>query len=261
MPAYNAERYIEEAIESILTQTYTYWELLIIDDGSTDATLEIARRYMARDMRIRTDRHHKNMGVSATRNELIADAKGKYVAWMDADDISLPDRIRQQVLYMEVHEHVGICGGYLEFIDDGKKTLSVRRYAQKDAELRAHLFRFSGVSQGAAMVRLDILRRTRLYDSSLSQAEDLDILFQLAALSKMANLSLPVLRYRWNGTSATYNRLKQNIVATLRVRLRAVRSYGYRMSFLDVMHFVAATFMLMMPRTIVYVIFNRYRNS
>lgn len=97
MPAYNAERYIEEAVRSVMAQTFPYWELIIIDDGSRDATVEIAERMAGEDSRITLLRNEVNMGVAKTRNRGLDLAEGSYVALLDSDDIWYPEKLERQV--------------------------------------------------------------------------------------------------------------------------------------------------------------------
>ena len=117
MPAYNAENYIREAIDSILAQTFRDFEFLIIDDGSTDHTVEIIRSYS--DSRIRLYQNERNMGVAATLNRGLDLARGEYIARMDADDISLPERFAKQAAYMDAHPDVAVCGSNIILFSEG----------------------------------------------------------------------------------------------------------------------------------------------
>ena len=112
MPAYNAEKYINEAIDSILAQTFTDFEFIIIDDGSTDSTCAIVESYS--DSRIRFFKNEHNLGVAATLNRGLDLARGEYIARMDADDISLPTRFEKQAAYMDSHPDVVVCGTGVE---------------------------------------------------------------------------------------------------------------------------------------------------
>ena len=111
MPVYNAEKYLAEAINSILNQTFTNYELLIINDGSTDKSEEIILKYS--DKRIRYIKNDKNIRLVATLNKGIELAKGKYIARMDADDISVPTRLEKQITLLENNEDIGVCGSFL----------------------------------------------------------------------------------------------------------------------------------------------------
>jgi len=109
MSVYNAQKYLDEAIESILNQTYSNFEFIIINDGSTDKSLEIIENYAKKDSRIIVI-NRENKGLIYSLNEGIRKANGKYIARMDADDISLPQRLEKQVEFMEKNKNIGICG-------------------------------------------------------------------------------------------------------------------------------------------------------
>ena len=110
MPVYNGEKYLAEAIDSILVQTFTDFELLIVDDGSQDNSAEIIRSYVKRDSRIRFFQQEQNEGSANARNRGIANAKGEFIAAMDCDDVSLPERLQKQVDFLESHPEIGALG-------------------------------------------------------------------------------------------------------------------------------------------------------
>lgn len=112
MPAYNAEKYLREAIDSILAQTFTDFELIIINDGSTDFTKDIILSYT--DQRIRYIENEQNSGICVTLNKGLDAARGRYIARMDSDDISLPRRLEVQVQYMDSHPEIGVAGTDIE---------------------------------------------------------------------------------------------------------------------------------------------------
>jgi glycosyltransferase involved in cell wall biosynthesis len=178
MAAYNTEKYIKDSIESILDQTFKDFELIILDDASKDSTWKIIKDYESKDSRVRVFQNEKNLTISPTRNKLIGLSTADYIAWQDADDISLPERLQKQYEYMLNNPKVGICGGSLQFFND-KENLSVRDYNEKDKDLRGKLFLQSPVSQPAAMIRKSILDKTGLFDVNLPQAEDLDLSFRI----------------------------------------------------------------------------------
>ena len=114
MPVYNAERYVAEAVESILTQTFTDFEFLIVDDGSIDDTPELLRRYEKSDSRVRLT-VRTNLGLVPTLNEMLRAARGEFIARMDADDIALPSRLLSQVAFMRGHPENRLCGYFLHY--------------------------------------------------------------------------------------------------------------------------------------------------
>ena len=118
MPVYNGERYLREAIDSILNQTFKDFEFLIINDGSTDLSVEIIESYA--DKRISLAHNGQNLGLITTLNRGFDLACGEYIARMDCDDISLPDRLEKQVVFMDNHPEIGICGSWVSAISDEK---------------------------------------------------------------------------------------------------------------------------------------------
>src|SRR5713101_7136716 len=234
-PAYNAARYIAEAIDSILAQTYDNFEHIIIDDGSTDETYQIVTRYAQKDGRITAGQNEVNRGIAETRNKGLSLARGKYIMWQDADDISMPYRMREQVELLERNPDVGIVGGGLRFFDQTGEHRE-RRYLTDDAAMRKVIFRYSPIAQPAAMIRKDILDQCNEY--RYPPTEDLDMLFQIGRISKFANLTKIVLKYRESTTSATYSRLRVMERNTLMIR-RQNLGRGYRLSLRDLLFNVA----------------------
>ena len=232
MPAYNAEKYIAESIESILNQTFTDFELIIVDDASKDSTWEIINRYSEKDTRIKAYRNEENIGVTKNRNSLIKKALGDYVAWQDADDISHPSRLELQHNFMQDNNNIGICGGYLEFFNQNG-TIFIQKYDEKDVELRKKIFRYSPVSQGVSMIRKNVFLFTGLYNEQLDQAEDLEMTFRIGSRYEFANIPLILLKYRKHTESISSKSILKNIKSTVKVRFNAVESYGYKMCLRD----------------------------
>lgn len=226
MPAYNTEKYIGEAIESILNQTFKDYEFIILDDVSTDGTWEIIKKYANQDARIIPIRNEKNLYIAENRNKGVSLAKGKYIVWQDSDDISLPTRIEKQVALMESNPKVGICGAYIQSFDE-KGDLDVRRYAQNDAELRRNIFKFSPVAQPVAIVRKEALDKVGPFDTSLPPAEDIDMSFRIGEFYEFANIPEILLRYRAHSQSATRKRLGKMIGDTLEIRKRYKNNPNY----------------------------------
>ncbi len=117
MSVYNGERFLREAIESILSQTFRDFEFIIVNDGSTDGTAGILNSYALSDSRVRVF-EQENMGQCASDNRGCSLARGKYIARMDSDDVSMRDRLERQIAFLENHEKVGLLGGAVEIIDD-----------------------------------------------------------------------------------------------------------------------------------------------
>jgi len=241
MPAFNAEQYIAESIQSILDQSFDNFELIIIDDASTDRTFEILCEYAKKDSRIRVFSNEKNLGIAGNRNLGVSLAVGKYLAWQDADDVSLPYRLEEQYQFLETHLDVGIVGGYLELFF-GDSIQGVRRYAEGDLALRKSIFKYSPVAQPAAMIRKDVLDRAGIYDLSYPPAEDLDMTFRIGMISKLANIPRILIRYRVSETSATGKSLKTMELNTLRIRRKYLFKAHYQASAIDIAYNLAHFF-------------------
>lgn len=163
MPAYNAEKYITEAIESILNQTYKNFEFIIIDDCSTDKTWKIIQKYQKKDQRIIIFRNKENLNLGKTLNLGINNAKGKYIARMDADDISLPYRLEMQVKFLEDNPRVGIVGSNLIIIDKNNYPIATRRYPLKDKDIRNKIFLYNPFAHPVIMYRKNVVQKAGLY--------------------------------------------------------------------------------------------------
>jgi glycosyltransferase involved in cell wall biosynthesis len=232
MPAYNAEKYIEESIQSILDQNFKDYEFIILDDSSTDNTWNIIQSFAKKDKRIVPLRNPKNLDIAGSRNKLISKAKGKYIAWQDADDISLPKRIEHQFHFLEKNKSVGIVGGFLQFFND-KGVTGIRKYSTNDYDLRKSIFRFSPVAQPAAMIRKEYLEECGKYNGNYTAAEDLDMSFRIGLYHQFANLNEIVLQYRQNKNSATYTNLKKMEENSIAIRKKYSIGYGYYMTISD----------------------------
>lgn len=260
MPAYNTEKYIEKAIKSILEQTFKDFEFIIIDDCSTDETWNIIKKIQKNDKRIICIHHQKNVKIPATRNELVMKAQGAYIAWQDADDISMPDRLELQFSHLEKNPTVGIVGGFLEFFDENGSK-SIRKYASDDATLRKNIFRYSPVAQPAAMIRKDVFKKVGLYDEKYTVAQDLDMSFRIGTYYEFANIPKVLLKYREHGKSATFSRLKDQLKNTLEIRRKYAANKQYKYAFSDKCYNLAAWGMLFFPSPVTNSLFKLIRNE
>ena len=203
MPAYNAENYIAEAIESILNQTYTDFEFLIINDGSTDRTEEIILSY--KDERIVYLKNEKNSGIVYTLNRGLKSAKGQYIARMDADDISMPERFEKQIEFMERHKDIGALGTSIVIFGEG---INERRFDFEvdNNSLKSNLFFNSCFAHPSVMIRREIITKYNiLYEEEYQGREDFVMWWRIAAVSKLASLQVPLLYYRQHNNQITKN--------------------------------------------------------
>jgi glycosyltransferase involved in cell wall biosynthesis len=196
MPVYNAERYVAQAIESILSQTFEDFEFIILDDGSKDASLKILKEYAAKDKRIRL-MNRENKGVIRTRNELLEQATGEFIAIMDADDVALPKRLSLQVEFLHANPHVVCVGGAHELIDEKGRFLTRLPLPEQDSQIQQLALAGHGsICNPCAMIRRAAMIEIGGYDETLACAEDLDIWLKLGEVGALANLEHTLLKYR-----------------------------------------------------------------
>lgn len=202
LPAYNAELYLREAIDSVLTQTFTDFELIILNDGSTDQTENIILSYV--DSRIVYVKNEQNLGLIGTLNKGMALAKGKYIARMDADDICFPERFEKQIAFLENNKEYIICGtSAYRFHNDilDRKAFNV---PLSDESIRVRLLFNSGFIHPSVMFRADIVRKYHIvFNEAYKYAEDYYFWMDLLKYGKGLNLKEKLLYYRVVATSQT----------------------------------------------------------
>jgi glycosyltransferase involved in cell wall biosynthesis len=196
LPVWNGEVFLAQAIESMLRQTFSSFELIVMDDGSTDRTAAIAEEFASRDDRVRVLRR-PHEGLPGTLNAGIAVARGEYVARMDADDISIPERLQKQVAYLDAHPACVALGAWIEVLDEEGRHIGLKRFATTHHEISAALLRcVSPMAHPTIVVRRDVLRSTGGYDTRRYPSEDLDLWFRLGERGELANLAETLLQHR-----------------------------------------------------------------
>ena len=222
IPAYDAARYVREAVESVLDNGFTDLEVIVVDDGSTDGTAEIVESISHPALRL--FRNATNLGVAATRQRSADLSRGRHVAFLDADDVAVPGRFAAQVDRLETASGPDIVGGAVE--NFGDFVLTKPCYAS-DAEIKAALLFNSPVSQGAACMKLAPLREGRIrYSPELGSAEDYALWVDAMLIGlRMENLDRVVIRYRRHAASMTYARIDEMLQCACRVRKRVVDAY------------------------------------
>jgi glycosyltransferase involved in cell wall biosynthesis len=226
LPVYDGEKYVGKTIESVLSQSYSDFEFLIIDDGSQDGTPRILAEYASRDSRIRIARH-TNRGVGYTLDRGIKEARGALLAEIGADDLALPGRLEKQVEFLENNPDHVLVGGYLQIIDSTDRTVGIRRYAVEDRRLRAQLAALNPFASPSIMYRRAQAVACGSYTDRFSTCEDYDFILRLAQFGKIANLPEPLTAYRLHDTSTKSTRTRSQLRDTLRIKRTAYKEYGY----------------------------------
>lgn len=186
-PVYNRERYVAAAIESILAQSFTDFELLLIDDGSTDGSVEIMRTYTT-DPRVRLVCNGDNLGEPKTRNRGIDLARGEYIAMLDSDDWAYPTRLEKQVAFLDSHRDVAVVGAWVTEMDEtGRSLRRIKILPVSPGELQSRLLFRSCYHHSSIMARTAVLREYR-YREQYTVSPDFDLFVRLARKHKLANL-------------------------------------------------------------------------
>ncbi|MBI3572977.1 MAG: glycosyltransferase family 2 protein [Candidatus Kerfeldbacteria bacterium] len=191
LPLYNAGPYLRPAIDSILNQTYSDFELIIIDDGSTDGSDKVIASYHDPRIRVYTQ---ENKGVMASLNRGLELSRGQYIARMDHDDVSDPRRFQQQVEFLDSHPDHVVVGTTYAYIDPVNRLLGVFPALLRDEDLRRELITKSPLAHGSTVIRGSVIREHLIRYQS-TYIDDYDLWMRLAGFGKMANL--PAVLYFW----------------------------------------------------------------
>lgn len=205
MAVYNGEPFLGEAIESILKQTFSDFEFIIINDASIDRSVDIIQKY--RDNRIRLINNENNIGLTESLNKGLTFAKGKYVARMDADDISLPQRLERQVKFMEEHPKVGICGTWFQLIGPQERTI---QHPVSHQDIITFMFKNNGIGHPTAFFRRKLfIEQYLFYDESYLAAQDYELWIRASQITELANIPEVLVKYRIHNEQLSIAKLQQ----------------------------------------------------
>lgn len=259
MPVYNCQDYLEQAMESIIKQTYKSLEIIVVDDCSTDNSWDILQQLAEKDSRIKCFRNQQNLRIVGTLNVAIRKSTGKYLARMDGDDVRELDSIATQIAYLEKNPSVVMVGGSVLFCDDKMQPMNRRDYPLTDNEIHKVLFRYSPFCHASLVMRADIVGKDPYkYD----WAEDYDLYFRLLKKGEAANLNKILYHVRTHKQSVSRSKTRYQEKLTLYLRTKAVFEYGYSMRFADKLYFIAQlSTMYIMPSGFRFWLFNKLRSG
>jgi hypothetical protein len=220
MSVYNGERFLREAVESVRTQTLADFELIAVDDGSTDSSPEILAKLASKDPRI-VVHHQTNQGAGVARNCGFNLARARFIAILDADDVAAPTRLERQWRFLADHDAVAVVGGAVMFMDDSSRPFAHWQYPLTDAEIRRAFDSTTPLLQSAVMLRKCAFDRVGGYRALFREAEDLDLWLRIAEHYELVNLPDVVVRYRVHAEQATLRHLKLQTLCSVAARLAA----------------------------------------
>ena len=203
-PLYNGEEFIKDAVESVLAQTYENWELLVIDDGSADNGYNIVKEYSDKDKRIKLLKNEKNSGVTKTRNKGIESSKGRYIAFLDSDDMWQKEKLERQINFMKAHDAAISCTAYARVDREGneKKIIHVKEEITYNMLLKTNMM-------GCLTVIYDTEKTGKRYFAEAEKSEDYILwLSMVRDIKKAYGLDETLAYYRVLDNSRSSNKLK-----------------------------------------------------
>jgi glycosyltransferase involved in cell wall biosynthesis len=221
MPVHDGERFLAAAIASIIGQTFARFELIVVDDGSTDGTAAILGNET--DPRLRVHRLARNQGITRALNEGCRQARGQFIARMDADDVSVPERLEAQVDYLRSHEDVAVVGSWVQRMDEQGVLGAVQRYPAEPALVAWSMAFFNSVAHPTVLMRRAALDMAAVYSAEYPRAEDYALFAGLSRTARLANIPEVLLHYRmWSGNASRNAEQEQQAIRVVRDHARAL---------------------------------------
>lgn len=257
MPVYNAGDFLVEAIESIKKQTYKNWELIAIDDGSTDNSLDILKKYSTKNKKVRVYKaEHK--GLPYALNLGLEKTKGEYIARMDADDVNHPKRLETQLNYLRKHKDIILAGTQVTMISEDGKPLAKKSFPLSHNEIYKMMAYMMPIQHATIMVRSAYFKNIAYQNHTT--AEDVSMFFKMLSKGKMANIKENLYFYRLRTGSNSLKNLKKTFFLTLKSRIKAVFYWDYKPEIygiiLNVLQFMIIS---MLPSNLVFMLYKFLR--
>jgi len=225
MAAYNASKYIEVAVKSILNQTYQDFELLIVNDGSTDDTSEILESF--KDERIRIINNLENKGLIYTRNIALQEARGQFIAIMDSDDISYPNRLAIQIDAFKDKPDLALYGGQAKMIDENQEEIGFIKESETNPNLlKVKLLFHNTFVHSSVMIRTSVFREFGGYQEPF--AEDYDLFLRIAQKYAVGNSSEFVIAYRWHESNISRTEGEKIVKQLLPIKGKLLKKIGLK---------------------------------
>lgn len=263
MPMYNAGRFVREAVTSIQPQTYTHWELIIVDDGSTDNSIKIVKKLSKLDKRIKLYCNDKNLGIGSTMNHALKHARGNFIARMDADDIAFPERLEKQVNFLLENPHIGVVGSFMMEINDKKEVTAARKVPLLHQDISQSMMTTQTIQNPTNMInKKNIVRHQLRYDGRYSPVDDLDFWFRQLKQTQFANIPEYLMAYRKHGANSSLKDIKKTFWLTNKIRMKAILQYGYTTSAVQLLtHLMQTLIVACTPNKFLYELFKLWKGD
>lgn len=254
MPVFNSEKFLNESIKSILSQTFSDFEFIILDDWSSDKSEEIIKSFS--DSRIIFLKNFENKWISFSRNLLLKKAKWRFIAFMDSDDISLKNRFQKQIEFLEKNKNYQICGTNLSFIDSNWKEIFQKKFPENFEKIKKSLIFRNPMAQNTIFMEKKIFFDIWFYDENLDVSEDLDFWIRAFEKYKAFNIQENLVKYRIHNTNSIFLKQKNHIKNTLFLR-KKMKKLWYKFSFKAKIFYFLTFFSLFLPRKKAFWYFNK----
>lgn len=225
IPVYNGLPYLTETLDSLLSQTFQDFEIIAVDDGSTDGSAEVLASYASRDRRVVVVTNEENIGLPRTLNRGLEQCRATLVARADADDRYREDRLEKQVAFLEAHPEVGLLSCWVQKIKANGEFFSLVQFPVEDGEIRVRELFVNSFSHPAVMFRRDLVQGVGGYNPDYWTSEDADLWARVRPLMKAANLKEPLIFYRKHDKSMMRTRGSEGEKLSLTVRQRLLSEY------------------------------------
>lgn len=226
MPVYNAEAFLTESIESILNQTFTNFELIILNDKSTDNSLEVISKYQRSDSRIIIVNKDINVGPANLRNEGLKIAKGEFVALMDADDIALPQRFEKQINVLKQNPEIGLCGTWFTFFGSQKKLI---KHSETPEAIKISFLHSCAIGNPTVMLRKQTLGDLQ-FENEYVPVEDYDLWSRFLLKTTFYNIPESLLDYRQHKNNISKTKIDNVNRAVKKVKINQLKRFGIESS-------------------------------
>lgn len=259
MPNHNNENFLREAIESIINQSYHNFEIIIVDDCSTDSSWQIIQEFANKDKRIKAFRNEENMKIVRTRNKAFNEASknSKYYAIFDSDDISMPERLEKQVEFLENNSDYAGVGSNLYIIGEKSEYIGKRDYPSTYEDIRRNILFYNPFPQPVMMIRKNIIDNMEITYSDAPEyegARDYEMWFRIFDNYKLANLNEYLLKYRVSTTQGKNRLLKRTLKSTINVQKMWMFNRKY-FSLLFLFYYVIEYILLLIPKSMIFRMF------
>ncbi|OGS70082.1 MAG: hypothetical protein A3G95_01055 [Flavobacteria bacterium RIFCSPLOWO2_12_FULL_31_7] len=237
MPVYNGEKYLKEAVDSVLNQTFADFDLLILNDNSSDGTASILEEYAQKDARVVVVTKTSNEGPANLRNEGIDKANTPLIALLDADDIALPTRFEKQIHVLEANEDLALCGTWFTIFGDKKEK--VIKHAVEHEDLKVQFLHSCGLGNSTVMFKKSAIKNLR-FEHEYVPAEDYGLWIEFISNSKFYNLPESLVRYRWHPGNISQTKEENLRIAEIAIKKRQLTRLGIDQNSENAIYYVNA---------------------